>query len=389
MPKNVFFFLFLLIWFIPPFTKFFNWDYYTFSTVCCVLLFSVIHLIFRKHNSFKKYIFRYFGTLIILLALNIILTSLLFSEEYDVPRSLVSTIFLLVFFFGAYLLSEDFLLIEKKSVDIFFRRLMYFYFGIIILSFFTSSLFTIYSKPIFPYSEPSHMALFFGPILCYNIITSQSSRKRLYLILIGLAISIFVKNLTLLVTIIVVAVFIFNIYVIPIAVLGGVFFYYFSDIEYFMSRLDFANSRFTNLSTMVYVKGYELIQQSFEKSYGLGIGFQQLGIVTLQTETQQALIKILGEDLNAKDGGFLSAKFISEFGIIGVFFIFLYIVSLSRSWIRFKKISISDITSGQALYYSSFITFFSELFFRSLGYFTPSVFLFLVAIFVRKHEKEN
>lgn len=387
MPKRLFFLFFWLIWFLPPLVKYFEFDSYTITTVAMVMLFSLAAVMFQRKIVLRKFFLNYFVTAVFLLIINIMVTMFVFDKGYDIVRGITSFFLIIIFIFGAYIFSNTLVRYDKKSFDRFFTRVMYFFLVIIVVSFFTKSIFTQYLKPIFPYSEPSHLALFFGPVICYNILSAKNARHRLLLVLLGLAVALVIKNMTLLVTLIIISVFIYHVYFIPLAVVGSAIFYFFADLEYFMSRLDFGESDTDNLSVLVYRKGFEIIIEALDKSKGLGIGFQQLGYVPVETPTQKMLYDLFKEVLNEKDGGFLVSKLVAEFGVVGIILVVLYLVLLVKSWFRFRKLNINEIKLTQAIYFSSFITIFSEFFFRGLSYFTPSIFLFLVSVFLYRTER--
>jgi hypothetical protein len=235
------------------------------------------------------------------------------------------------------------------------------------------------------------MALFFGPIVGYLVIYSKTEKKRFYFLFAGIVVALIVKNMTLLVTMVILAVFVYHIYVVPILLIGGAGIYFFADIEYFLSRLDFKNMQSTNnLSTLVYAKGFQLMEEGLRMSDGLGIGFQQLGFVDVRTEIGDYLIKVLdGLELNSRDGGFTAAKLVAEFGIVGILVIATYLYYLVKQWFCFKKLSLNSISAQDALFYASIITIFSEIFFRGIGYFTATMFLFFSVLFMRSLMKNK
>ncbi|EFA6851380.1 O25 family O-antigen polymerase, partial [Escherichia coli] len=98
------------------------------------------------------------------------------------------------------------------------------------------------------------------------------------------------------------------------------------DISYYTSRLDFKNT--TNLSVLVYLSGIERAFLNFITSYGLGIGFQQMGVNGEVGVYQQILADLDAPMLNIYDGSFISSKLISEFGFIGaimcIFYLFIF-----------------------------------------------------------------
>lgn len=388
MPIKIFKFCFILLWFLPVIMTFFQLDSYTVSTVAVVFIFNLIYYLYVKEILFTRFFYSISAFLIAFISLHTVITGGLFDDGYNLGRGLISIGMLFIFLLGAYNFSRVLLFtIPDNFLKNFFNYIFYFYVFIIILSFITRVVPSKYTKPIFPYPEPSHLALFFGPIIGYLILSAKKSTKRFQLILIGIVISLLIKNMTLLVTMIILSVFVYNIYVVPILIIGGLGMYFFSDLEYFLERLDFNNMEQTNnLSTLVYVKGFQLMEESLKLTNGLGIGFQQLGYVPIRTEIGDYLkLAMGGVELNSQDGGFTAAKLISEFGIVGIILISFYIVYLVKQWKRFRKLSFSEISSNEALFFASLITIFSEFFFRGLGYFSASMFLFFTVLFLRNN----
>lgn len=386
MPVRFFTFFLVMLWFLPAVFAFFQLDSYTISTVCIILLFNILYYVYNKKVVFT----RFFVSLLILLVSFILIhtffTRLYFNVGYNLIRNLISLFLLSIFLLGAFNFSRVLLQLEPNVLRKIFTYFFYFFIFIILLSFVTRIVDSEYAKPIFPYSEPSHLALFFGPIIGYLIMSCQSSKKRLFFVFTGIIISLLVQNMTLLVTIVILSIFIYNIYVFPILILGGLGLFYFSDLEYFTSRLDFNNMEQTNnLSSLVYIKGFQLMEEGLRISNGFGIGFQQLGYVPVGTEIGDYLASIMnGIELNTNDGGFSAVKIVAEFGIFGLVLILSYVVYLIKQWMNFKNRSINKLSSNEALFFASIITIFSEFFIRGLGYFTPSMFLFVTVVFLKK-----
>lgn len=371
----------LLLWGVPPLLKYFELDAYTFATVAIVFLFMGYNMLVRNVRMEKSYYHFMIGSFFFVL-INVIATILLYGEQYNFSRTLGSLGLMFIFLYSIFCFSHYFIRQSKQNIDKLFKYLFYFFIVIVVLSPFTAMMFPKYAKPIFPYSEPSHMALFFAPVLCYNTLKADAKKRYIY-ILIGVAIALFVKNMTLLVAILIMSIFIYNLYAVPILIIGGLMVFYFADIEYFMARLDFGNSNTTNLSTLVYLKGFDLMKQGLIQTNGLGIGFQQLGYVEIESEIRDYIIKLTnGVDLNSNDGGFLAAKIVTEFGIMGILLLLFYLVLLVRSWLVFRKIDVSQLKPYEMLFFASVITIFSELFFRGLGYFTSNVFILIACIYL-------
>jgi hypothetical protein len=125
---------------------------------------------------------------------------------------------------------------------------------------------------------------------------------------------------------------------------------------------------------------------------GIGIGFQNFG--NEPAGDASLTLSILTESgLNRSDGGFLLAKFIGEFGIIGVFaMFFLLLISISSGFALRKRVlgnlSTSDLTNPFPL--CILYTIVIEFLIRGIGYFSPMLFLAIFALpsaiaFIRKN----
>ena len=386
MPTRVFTFFFAVLWFLPAVFAFFQLDSYTISTVCIILLFNIAYYVYNNRVVFTRFFVLLMMLLFSFILIHTIVTRFYFYVGYDLIRNLISVFFLFIILLGAFNFSRVLLQLQPKVINKIFTFFFYFFIFIILLSFVTRIVDSPYAKPIFPYPEPSHLSIFFGPVIGYLLISSQSSKKRLFLLFTGLIISLLIKNMTLLVTIIILSIFIYNLYVFPILILGGLGMFYFSDLEYFTSRLDFANMEQTNnLSSLVYIKGLQLMYEGLSISNGLGIGFQQLGYVPVRTEIGDYIISIMdGLELNSHDGGFSAVKIVTEFGVFGLVLMLSYVVYLVKQWMNFKHLSINNLSSNEALFFASITTIFSEFFFRGFGYFTASMFLFVTVLFLKK-----
>lgn len=389
MPNRVLQFFFILLWFLPAVTTFFQLDSYSVTTVSLVFIFNIVYYLYNPRLVFSKQFLRIFTIVICGILIHSVATSLHFNLSFNLSRNLLSIAFLCIILIGAYNFSKVIFAVNDNFISKLLYSFFYLYLSFIALSSITPNY--IYSKPIFPYPEPSHMALFFGPVVGYLVISSKTSKKRLFFLMAGVVVALLVKNMTLLVTMLVLAVFVYNLYVIPILLIGGAGIYFFADIEYFLSRLDFKNMQSTNnLSTLVYAKGFQLMEEGLRMSDGLGIGFQQLGFVDVRTEIGDYLIKVLdGLELNSRDGGFTAAKLVAEFGIVGILVIATYLYYLVKQWFCFKKLSLNSISAQDALFYASIITIFSEIFFRGIGYFTATMFLFFSVLFMRSLMKNK
>ena len=145
------------------------------------------------------------------------------------------------------------------------------------------------------------------------------------------------------------------------------------------------------------MRGFELSYLNFIDTYGLGLGFQMLGSkYTLSGDYHDLFSQVtLSNPKNVfTDSGFLAAKIIAEFGFLGVISLIVYIYVVLRTILRANTThrvlaNMKDIKkhreATRRLFFMGVIVSLSvEIFLRSYGYFSPGVFLLLVAILYLK-----
>ena len=94
--------------------------------------------------------------------------------------------------------------------------------------------------------------------------------------------------------------------------------------------------------------------------------------------------------LNITDGGFLAAKLICEFGIIGLLLVLAYLVLALKSVVKINHLNNQNIIGSdsykkQIFMYGIVVAYFTEIMLRGYGYFSPGLFFLLTAIFYIKH----
>lgn len=238
-------------------------------------------------------------------------------------------------------------------------------------------------KPTFPFTEPSHFALAFTPIFLAAC-SRTGGRKRLIWLVLGLIAGAILQNLTVLVGVILVILItaplwqLLGVVVVVIAAATQL------DISYYLSRLDFSTHT-QNLSTLVYLQGFDFITGAIRMTYGWGVGFQQLGVSPLHSSASMVIYALNGGiPLNIQDGGFVGAKAVSELGIFGG----VAIVALSglaiRSALVLRRASFGklQISSHQRLCLSIVVGYMVDIYVRGVGYFSASSFMLGVAVFV-------
>ena len=240
--------------------------------------------------------------------------------------------------------------------------------------------FFIWGKKTLLFPEMSHFSIIFGPLLLFKVLTSKNTTYIYSIILISLILALNIQNLTLLIS----TFFIMMIYsikktflffLIPVSI--GALYFDLGDFTYFIDRIPSIDSK--NVSTIVFLSGWERVYLNLIDSNFFGIGFNQLGIVGDKGFYQSELSRLGLPGLNIYDGGGLVPKLLSELGIIGIAFIFGYLFYLVKAVyiVKKKKLIYNYLDT---FYISIFIMSFVSMFIRSSGYFSPIVFLLLSSI---------
>jgi len=133
---------------------------------------------------------------------------------------------------------------------------------------------------------------------------------------------------------------------------------------------------------------------NFIDNFGFGIGFQQLGFIGKDGEVMVNIIHAtLGKKLCLLDGGTVAAKLVNEFGIFAIAALSLYVIYAIKYSIRLRELSIFQRSFRDAInvfYFSIFIMFGIDLFFRGTGYFSASAFLFIASmIWIRMEDSKS
>jgi hypothetical protein len=311
--------------------------------------------------------------------------SLLSHDNFDVGRFFSGLLFLLFFFAGAIIFVKLALKVPMAQADF----AVNFVFYILLLSCIPAILdFSPFSsdqtKPVFFFTEPSHFALNFLPLLLYVLITTTSKILKFFLFFFTYTIALLLESGALLagITFIVLLsmplkrIFFFLPLVIVLAVLN------FEKLDYFTSRL-YVSSDKPNLTSLVYFSGWERAYLNVKETFGLGVGFQQFGVVGSTGESQDILAALGLPDLNLMDGGFVATKLIGESGFIGIALLLIYIAYFTKIMWRTRKLLLGEFLCQNKLmlfFMSTFVMYFVDIFFRGTGYFSSSGFIFLASL---------
>lgn len=236
---------------------------------------------------------------------------------------------------------------------------------------------------VFLFSEPSHFALSFLPFLLYEAVTT-SPRMKLPLLLMSYAIALRLQNLTLVAGITLVAALAFPLrrFLLFATIVLISLLFVDVNLDYYSSRVDLSIDS-DNLSALVIVSGWERAYLNFKDTLGLGVGFQQFGLIGSRGEAMFRIVKKAGIESNLLDGGTIGSKFIGEFGLWGVMMLLAYLFCFAKSARWLHEVSVSKIASRdcKSIFFSScFIMYCIDCFIRGAGYFTSSGFLFIASL---------
>jgi hypothetical protein len=245
-----------------------------------------------------------------------------------------------------------------------------------------------WNKPIFPFTEPSHLALTLGPFLIFTCVTSRPGARLGY---IGTALLVMaLLESTTLAAIVLVTVLLclrLRYALLTLAAIAPVVAAL--DLTYYLTRLDFSEDG-SNLTTLVYLQGWQLIGESWDASHGLGIGFQQLGVAGTEVQAAQLISALLRDPdgfLNLFDGGFNLAKILSEFGLFGAVALAAFVPVLLRAIARVHRHATRiQLRNPYSLFACAFIVaYVFELLLRGNGYFTPTGLLATAGLWAWPH----
>lgn len=366
----------ILLLFISPILQFFLiTDSFTVGTVIVASLINVIYPVIVNNLNINKRLFYILFYLFFFLILHSLILAVL-NIEFDFYRAIGSILILLWLCISSYFISDLLLRISAESVRKIANNVFYVFLIIFVASRFNIVGSSVHDKPIFPFNEPSHFALFFLPFIYFKTLSGKNALLHLS---IGLFLAILLQNMTLLIG---VALLLLLVYrskaILPLA---GLFFLYIgylnSDLTYFTERTELSLDS-NNLSVLVFLQGWELAINGLIKSYGFGIGFQQLGIVKVPSEATYKINVLLGREANITDAGLTAAKIIAELGVFGILMILIYLKKFIYLALR-----ISNYKDNRLIFICSiYLSFIIELFVRGIGYFNPTIVLVFMTIFL-------
>jgi hypothetical protein len=307
--------------------------------------------------------------------------------QINFNRAIPSLALLGIFFLGAGAIADLIERVPACTLNMLFRR---FFFGLLVVGIagcagvlqpFRGS----FEKPVFPFTEPSHLALVIIPFLIYASVTSSQKERILY-IGITLVEALLLQNLTLLVGCLFTASISLKRRHIIMSLCILVPLLLVLDLSYYTERLDFSEET-KNLSSLVFLQGWQFISESLYLTSGIGRGFQQLGMTGTDVAAADLIRTLIDGDLNLLDGGFNLSKLISEFGILGAILAGWYFLIALRAYRMLRVISDNGKCEDSLYLFclSVILGYLPELVLRGAGYFTPTGLLLVTALILIKN----
>lgn len=236
-------------------------------------------------------------------------------------------------------------------------------------------------KPVIVFSEPSHFALVYLPILLFRVAISRRAAQ-IELIIASLAIAVSLQSLTLVTGVLFASAMMLRRGTLLFLILAIIPILTLADVTYYSDRLDFsANS--TNVSTLVFLAGWQNAISALSSTHGIGVGYQQFGIAGDIGDLSNRIAELLGGTfINLRDGGSTAPKILGELGVMGALLIVMYIrqfVGAAR-YVRNAQLIPNSERDIRLLFLNSMIiSYCFELFVRGLGYFSTGGFLALAS----------
>jgi hypothetical protein len=244
-------------------------------------------------------------------------------------------------------------------------------------------------KPTFPFTEPSFLAFTIAPVLIYFCVT-RSLFWRWTAVAAVAGFAVVVSNLTTVAACLLAILTFARWWQIGVAVTAGYLIWPYVDQDYFIDRVTLTVETI-NLTALVYLQGWQLLEEALQVTNGWGRGIQQLGVGYTNTIASYRINQIMGGDVNLLDGGFLLAKTGSEFGVLGLLAIAVLTIFAGRALLRLRAFAHGKVEFSRAtiLAYSSVVGSLAEIYLRGSTYFTGTVLLLASSIFYLAHSRKS
>jgi hypothetical protein len=141
------------------------------------------------------------------------------------------------------------------------------------------------------------------------------------------------------------------------------------------------NLETSNISSLVYLQGFQDSIENLLRTNGFGLGANMMGCSPLPDIPARDALYIVDPEmqyLNNSDGSFIASKVVSEFGIFGIAFLIIILLTFIKKFFIFRKNE--AIFSIRFMQISIFFALLEIIFIRSTGYFSGTLILIFTII---------
>lgn len=310
---------------------------------------------------------------------------------YNFLRFFQSLLLTLPLLISSFVVAKGVIRFNEKSWRTLSKSTCFFWNAIIAfhLSGFTIKSFIDSEINAFPFVEPSHLALNFGPLIIFSAIRRYKFETLLNISSALLFVS-YTPNFSILILAVIslacfmkirplyfIFLFMLPIFALYYSALGQVEY-----LQYYVGRIS-VDASSDNLTALVYGGGWQQALDDVQRTIGLGLGFQNMGFDYIENKYTSRQMAVFGNVANLKDGSFYASKLISEFGIFGVSACIYQMYASITSY--FSSVFVGRRSEGIQSFANAVILFGGIYFFvRGMGHFSSFTFFLLVAFWVRR-----
>lgn len=136
-----------------------------------------------------------------------------------------------------------------------------------------------------------------------------------------------------------------------------------------------------NISSLVYLQGWQDVWANLIRTNGLGLGFNMMGCTPLpEVDAREILAKLFEIELNSEDGSFIFSKFVSETGVFGILLICVIVWWFIRLIKEIRKLPFDAKNDVIFIQTGLIFLFIFTMVERGGGYFNAAMLLWVVAI---------
>ncbi len=228
-----------------------------------------------------------------------------------------------------------------------------------------------YEKSVLFFSEPSHFAILFAPFFISFLILNDNVIGKIFCICM-VAYSYVIGSLISFVSVLLYLAFS------PVKMIFLLTFGFAlintNDISYFLNRLPLVSGQ--TIENAYFLASVDEMWRSLDLSNYIGFGLGQMGVLEPSTDASNDIYMKNGDYIVRYEGATLLLKIITEFGMFGVIFGFLWVGFVLKSYVTLIQTKAANVCP-KAIFFHAIIYVSSILIFiRALGYFNAlSVFI--------------